>query len=163
MNTQNNSPLSWYKLSFITTGFILIINAAADLIATNFKVEYLSVMFDWEYPIYNIGLEGLFVFLCILGTYLITSKLIDFSFKTIIMRLVIMSVFYFVSCCFFQFILYFLFRSDDFGSPKSITSQLLNFKYLITGMRYSFILMVIWMVLKYRNHSNQKDSHNPEG
>lgn len=162
MNTQTDSSLSWYKLSFITTGIILILNAIASLIATNFKAKYLSVVFNWEYPIYNVGLEGLIILLCIAPTILFTSKLADFSFKTVIIRLSVMSVLYLLFSLVFQLVFYFIFSLNDLDNPKSITSQFLNLKYFLTGMRYSFILMVIWMVLKYRNNSNQKDLHNPE-
>ena len=163
MNTQANSSLSWYKLSFITTGIILILNSIASLIATNFKAKYLSVIFTWEYPIYNIGFEGFIILLCIVPTILFTSKLPDFSFKTVIIRLSVMSVLYLLFSLVFQLVFYFIFSLNDLDNPKSITSQFLNLKYFLTGMRYSFILMVIWMVLKYRNNSNQKDLNNPEG
>lgn len=163
MNTQTNSPLSWYKLSFITTGIILILNAFANLIATNFKAKYLSVVFNWEYPIYNVGLEGLIILLCIAPTILFTSKLADFSFKAVIIRLSLMSFLYLLFSLLLHLIIYYVFSLDNLAPPQSITSNFLNFKYFITGMRYSFILMVIWMVLKYRNNSNQENLHNPEG
>lgn len=154
MNPAEPNKLSLIKLSLISTGIILLLNAIINILASNFKQEYLSVKFNLDYLIYDISLEGVIVLLCAILTILFTSKLTDFSFKTVIIRLVIMSVIYFLFCLIFEFIFHLVFAVNDFQTPKSITSRFLNFRYCITGMRYSFILMVIWMVLKYRNSNN---------
>lgn len=152
MEPRPYNTISWYKLTLVTTGVILVLNAFVDLIATNFKAKNLFIIFNWEYPIYNIGLEGFIILLCILPTILFTSKRADFSFKTVIIRLSIISVLYLLFSLLLQLVFYFIFSLDDLNSPKSIASKFLNFKYFITGMRYSFIFMVVWMVLKYRKN-----------
>lgn len=149
MNIQSTNKVSWYKLSFVSVGFILLLNAVADLIATNFKAEYLSIIFDWEYLPFNIGIEGLIIFLCTVGTGLLTSKLPDFSFRTVLIRISLFSSFYFLLCLIYQLIFSFVFIANDLA-PKIITSKILNFKFFITGMRYSFVFMIAWVVLKYR-------------
>ncbi len=144
MNAQPTNKVSWYKLSFISTGFILLLNGIGYLIATNFSGKNISIMFGWEYPVFSIGLEGVCIFLCIAGTYLITSKLTDFNFKTVLIRLILFSSFYLIFSLIASFIMYLILSGD----PNKFFK--LNFKYFISGMRYSFVFMLIWIVLKYR-------------
>lgn len=159
MNLPSANKLSLYKLSFVSTGFILFLNVISDLLATNFKAKYLSAVFDWRYLLFSIGSEGLMVFLSVLGTSLLTSKLPDFSFKTVSIRIISLSSFYMLFCLIYQFIFYLVFILNDYDS-KIITSKILNFGFFITGMRYSFIFMMTWMVLKYRMKvSEGKNSH----
>jgi|GEM_PF-4378747 len=157
MNPQPSNKVSLYKLSFVSTGFILLLNAIIDLLATNFKAEYLSIIFDWEYVPFNIGIEGLVIFLCVVGTSLLTSKLPDFSFKTVLIRISLFASFYLLLCLIYQFIFSLVFIANELD-PKIITSKILNFKYFIAGMKYSFIFMVVWMVLKYRTKVVKEDS-----
>lgn len=154
MSPAEPNKLSLIKLSLISTGIILFLNAILNILATNFKWEYLSIKFNLDYLIYDIGLEGVIILFCVMLTILFTSKLTDFSFKTVIIRLIIMSVIYFLFCLIFESIFHFIFAVNDLQTPKSITSRFLNFRYFISGMRYSLVLMIVWMVLKYRNSNN---------
>jgi hypothetical protein len=154
MNPSEPNKTSPFKLSLLTTSIILILNAVISLLAANFKPEYLSLTFDGEYLVYQVGLEGVVVLLCVLLTVLSTSGLTDFSFKTVLIRLSVLSIIYFLFYLVCQFIIYIVFKSNDFKVPQSVTSQFLNFKYFISGIKYSFVLIIVWMVLKYRKQNS---------
>ena len=156
MNPQPHNPVSWHKLSLISTGFILILNVLANLFATNFKTEYLINMFDAEYLLFEIVLEGVGIFLCAVGTVLFTSKLSDFSFRAVILKMILFSFFYLLFCIIYQFIGYLAFTANGMN-PKIIGSEFLNFQFFIVGMRYSFVFMVIWMVLKFHKKTSMNE------
>ncbi|WP_343634131.1 hypothetical protein [Fluviicola sp.] len=149
MNHPN--VISWYKLSIVSTGFILVLDALSDLFYTGFKLKNIFLIFDWDYPIYSIGLEGLLIFICSSGTYFITFKLTDFNFKTVLIRLGLFSSFYLILALIATFIMFALLLEDTYKHFK------LNFKYFITGSKYSFVFMIVWIVLKYRQKSVPHD------
>jgi hypothetical protein len=144
MNSQPQNTISWYKLALVSTGFILIINAGADLIATKLNTKHLSLTFNWEYLLFSIGLEGTLIFLCTSGTFLITKKRSDFNFGTVAIRLIIFASFYLILSLITSCILLLIYDVDF----KSFNW---NFNSFTTGMRYSFVFKITWMVLNYRN------------
>ena len=144
MNTQSTGKPSNLKISLIFTGSVLLLSLVLDLIATFFKLDY---FLRWDYLWYNIGLEGFLSFLAALGTIHFTSRLADFAFKTIVIRVIVFAVLYALLPSLTQLIIYLSLLGSDMHLFMA------DFRIITAGIKLSFILIVIWMVLKYR----QKD------
>lgn len=139
MNPQPTNKVFVFKLALIFTGIMLLVNLIASLISSSFKFDHILT---WNYLKFLIGLEGLALFLCAIFTALITSKLMDFKFGTIFIRILVFSAIYLS----FSFLVQ-LIAGLYIGSMNYFES---NFKLFNTGMRSSFLFLVVWMVLKYR-------------
>ncbi len=139
MNPQPHNKVPVFKLALVFTGFMLIVNAIANLISVSFKTDY---FLSWDYLKFEVGLEALGVFLCAIFTALITSKLSDFKFGTVFIRILVFAVIYLSFSLLLEGIIYFYLGSMDYYKT--------NFKLFNTGMRCSFLFLVVWMVLKYQ-------------
>lgn len=143
MNPSSIKPSS-LKISLIFTGSILVLNLLLDLIAAFFKLDY---FLRWDYFLYEIVLEALVGFISSFGTASFTSKLPDFSFKTILIRIVVFAILYTLFALLLELIIYLSILGTDMHLYHP------NFRLVISGIKESFVFIVIWMVLKYR----QKD------
>lgn len=139
MNLQSTNKVPVFQLALIFTGIMLLVNLIANFIGSSFKFDYIL---NWNYLKFEVGLEGIGLFLCTIFTTLITSRLMDFKFGTILIRILVFSVIYLSLS-----LLVGLFSSLYIGSMNYYKP---DFRLFNSGMRCSFLFLVIWMVLKYR-------------
>ena len=86
MHPQPHNKVPALKVALVFTGIMLAVNAVANLIGISFKTDYFLSL---DYLKFEIGLEATVLFVCALLTILTTSKLRDFNFGTIIIRILI--------------------------------------------------------------------------
>jgi hypothetical protein len=147
MNPQPHNKVPVFKLALIFTGILLLVNLIAGLISSSFRFDNILT---WYYFKFLIGFEGLAVFLCAIFTTLITSKLMDFKFGTIVIRILVFSTIYLSLLVLVELIVGLYIGSMNYFDP--------NFALFNTGMRCSFLFLVVWMVLKYRNKVVKEDN-----
>lgn len=143
MNPQSINKLSLVKLALVFIAGMFIFNFVTDLIASSFKPDY---FLRWDYLIYNIGLEGLGLFICAIGTAHLSRKLPDFNLKTVVLRIILFASLYVALALISTLLIYLIAVGTNlkFYNP--------NFKLFISGMKDSFIFLVTWMTLKYQNN-----------
>lgn len=142
MALQSPRKPSVLIVTLVFTGFMLPFNLVIDLIASSFKLDY---FLDWDYLIFNIGLEGFGLFLTAIGTAFITSKFSDFHWKSVLLRMLIFATLYTALSVMISILMYLTSIGTNFEFYHS------NFNVFITGMRISFIFLVFWFMIKYKN------------
>lgn len=151
MNPSVTKP-SLLKISAVFTVCVLIVDLVIDLLATHFKTSLLLRMLSWEYVAYDIIPELLITFLCAIGTIRITSKLNDFSWRAVILRILAFATLYAALCLLLSFTIFMAVNGTNFKLFNP-----LDYIFFITGIRVSFILLVVWMVLKYQEKTAVND------
>lgn len=144
MNPQPCNKVPLFKLALIFTGMMLLVNLIASLISSSYELEYILTSY---YLKYLVGVEGLAVFLCAILTALITSKLTDFKWGTIAIRILVFSSIYLSFSFLVAWIVGLYIGSMNYYHP--------NFKLFNVGMRSSFLFIIVWMVLKYRAKASE--------
>lgn len=150
MNLSTTKP-PLLKIAAVFTGCVLLVDLVIDLFATHFKSSLLLRMISWEYFAYDIIPELLITFACAIGTTLITSKLKDFTWKSVIVRVLVFASVYTFLCLLISLIL--------FMAVNGINWKLYNpvdFIFFITGIRVAFIFQVVWTQLKYPQIENNE-------
>ncbi|MDF3026706.1 MAG: hypothetical protein K0S23_1013 [Fluviicola sp.] len=140
MNSPSKNP-SILKTALISAGFLSVISILFDLVASSFTFHHLLQL---DYLFYKIGLEALIAFLASAGTAFVTPKLPDFTFGTVIIRVFTYCSFYIVGFLLLSFALYLTI------SGSHLTFNKTSLGIFLGGIKDSFVFMVVWMVLKYR-------------
>ncbi len=136
---------SVFKTAYIFTGFMLVVNLVIDLMSTHFKASLLTSLFSWQYWVYDVLPELLISFLAAAGTIMISSKLKDFTWKSVILKVVIFTLIYSFLCLMISFTVFMVVNGSNFKLYNPW-----DFIFSITGIRVAFIFQVVWMVLKYQ-------------
>lgn len=140
MNSPSKNP-SILKIALISTGFLSVISILFDLTASSFQFDHFLHL---DYLFYTIGLEALITFLAAAGTAFVTPKLPDFTFGTVIIRVFTYCSFYIVGFLVLSFVIYLIISGSHLIFNK------ISLGIFLGGIKDSFVFMVVWMVLKYR-------------
>lgn len=150
MNLSTTKP-PLLKIAAVFTGCVLLVDLVIDLFATHFKSSLLLRMISWEYFAYDIIPELLITFVCAVGTILITSKLKDFTWKSVVVRVLVFASVYTVLCLLISLILFMAVNGINWKRYNPV-----DFIFFITGIRVAFIFQVVWVQLKYSQIENKE-------
>lgn len=143
---QNASP-SVFKIAAIFTITEFVFRFLSTIVMAKFDLTF---FFNWDFLIYSIGTEALFVFVSAGISTSVSTNLPDFSLTTILLRV--------FSYAFSYILLVALVRFIIMSNFELFTSFLFHLPHAV---KISFMFIVVWMILKYYPNEKRKKS-NPE-